>query len=299
MPEAATTIQLIGAGAFGALIGWYVYYVNRHRKSDVQIGDVTTILGVVGGGAVTALFPGKTDLFGAYGIGLAIGFFSYFIVLLYLVAQSKSFDSDWFLDGRRKDADGTMIIPGDGGGRPLEEPPPRSATVEHYWRDGSRGVVAGPTVVGEAQAGAWPEANPKAQEIINQCEAVWEANKADCNAFAKAVASKFGVTLTGQANDIADQIKGAGWEQLGKDGVKAAQAAAAGKLVVAALKGSDMNPKQAHGHVAIVVEGPLAHAKYPSGYWGQLGGVGEKNKTLNYAWRTNDRDNVHYGAKVV
>jgi hypothetical protein len=92
-----------GALAFGLVIGWYVYYVNRYRKGDVQISDITTIIGALGGGAILALFPSGSDLFGGYGVGLAIGFFLYFLSLIILVGKSSNFDSDWFLDGRRKD----------------------------------------------------------------------------------------------------------------------------------------------------------------------------------------------------
>jgi len=99
---AASTVQLWGAGCFGILIGWYVYYINRHRKADVQLSDLVTLIGVLGGSAVLALFPAKSDLFGAYGIGLAIGFFGYFLVLIILVGVSKNFDADWFLDGRNR-----------------------------------------------------------------------------------------------------------------------------------------------------------------------------------------------------
>ncbi len=100
--QPATTLQLIGAGCFGALIGWYVYFINRNRKSDVQMSDLVTLIGVLGGSAVLVLFPARTDLFGAYGVGLAIGFFGYFAVLVILVSISRNFDVDWFLDGRRK-----------------------------------------------------------------------------------------------------------------------------------------------------------------------------------------------------
>ncbi len=96
----ASTIQKVGAGFFGALIGWYVYYINRHRKSDVQLSDLVTLLGVIGGAAILELFPAKSDLFGAYGIGLGIGFFGYFVVLVILVAVTKTFTAAWFLDGR-------------------------------------------------------------------------------------------------------------------------------------------------------------------------------------------------------
>ena len=103
--------QLFGAGCFGAVIGWYVYYINRYRKSDVQISDLVTLIGVIGGTAVLNLFPQGSDLFGAFGIGLAIGFFVYFVVLAILVRVSSNFDADWFLDGRRKLPDGTIFVP--------------------------------------------------------------------------------------------------------------------------------------------------------------------------------------------
>jgi hypothetical protein len=109
--QAASTIQLLGAGGFGALIGWYVYYINRYRKADVQLNDLVTLVGVLGGGAVLALFPAGTDLFGAYGIGLFIGFFGYFVVLNILVRISANFDTDWFLDGRRKRPKEPYYIP--------------------------------------------------------------------------------------------------------------------------------------------------------------------------------------------
>ncbi len=112
--QATSVIQLIGAGAFGSVVGWYVYYINRYRKGDVQLSDLTTLIGIVGGGAILALFKSGTDLFGAYGIGLAIGFFGYFFVLLAMVRKSGgNFNVAWFLDGRRKSVpDGWTVPPG-------------------------------------------------------------------------------------------------------------------------------------------------------------------------------------------
>lgn len=107
----ASSIQLLGAGGLGFVIGWYVYYINRYRKSDVQISDLLTLIGAIGGGATTALFPAKTDLFGAYGIGLFAGFFSYFLVMVILVGISPNFNVDWFLDGRRKKPVDPYYIP--------------------------------------------------------------------------------------------------------------------------------------------------------------------------------------------
>jgi len=108
-----TTIQLLGAGGFGCMIGWYVYYINRYRKGDVQLSDLVTLIGVIGGGSVLALFKEGTDLFGAYGIGLFAGFFGYFLVLIFLVGISKNFNIDWFLDGRRIKPKGDFEIPAD------------------------------------------------------------------------------------------------------------------------------------------------------------------------------------------
>ena len=99
---AATRLQIFGAMGFGAIIGWLVYYINRYRTGDVQFSDLATVIGILGGGAIMALFPASTDLFGGYGIGLFIGFFSYFLYLNLQVRISKNFTVDWFLDGRSK-----------------------------------------------------------------------------------------------------------------------------------------------------------------------------------------------------
>jgi len=98
----ATTLQLIGAGCFGLILGWYLYYINRYRSGPVDFGDITSMLTAIGGAGVLALFPSGSDLFGAYGIGLAAGFFLYYAILNTMVARSPNFDSDFFLDGRRR-----------------------------------------------------------------------------------------------------------------------------------------------------------------------------------------------------
>ena len=104
-------LQLIGAGAFGALIGWFVYYINRYRTGGVQFSDLVTLIGILGGAAVLALFPAGTELFGAYGIGLAVGFFAYLLVLAGLVTSSDNFNGDWFLDGRRRRPEEPWFVP--------------------------------------------------------------------------------------------------------------------------------------------------------------------------------------------
>ncbi|HIH89519.1 TPA: hypothetical protein HA344_09980 [Candidatus Bathyarchaeota archaeon] len=109
--QTASTIQLLGAAGFGTIVGWYVYYINRYRKGDVQFNDLVTLIGIIGGGTVLTLFPASTDLFGAYGVGLAVGFFGYFITLCIMVSMTDKFSVDWFLDGRRKIPADDEIIP--------------------------------------------------------------------------------------------------------------------------------------------------------------------------------------------
>lgn len=109
----------LGAFAFGLVIGWFTYFVNRYRK-DVALGDVATIIGALGGGAVLALFPAQTNLFTSYGMGLAVGFFAYFFVLLLMVLFTKGWSLAYFLDGRRPEL-GAKNIEGKAGEHAMNE----------------------------------------------------------------------------------------------------------------------------------------------------------------------------------
>ena len=288
-----------GAGAFGLLVGWYVYYINRYRKGDVQLGDLTTVLGVIGGGVVTVLFDDK-GLFGAYGIGLALGFFGYFLTLIYLVGSSPNFTADWFLDGRRKRPDEPFYIPDgfDAGSRPGMMPQEPDPALARAIDAGAGGTPSASFVFPPANQAALVTIDPNAARIIETCEESWPSTKADCSAFVRDVAHDLSVTLTGNADSIVGQISGVGWDKLA-DGRAAKAAADAGRLVIGGLKGADQAEPSAHGHVVVVVSGPLAHAAYPTAYWGRLGGVGEQAKTVNWAWRAGDRDRVIYGARTL
>lgn len=140
----------------------------------------------------------------------------------------------------------------------------------------------------------------KAEEIIATCENNFETGKADCNLFVKSVASKFGVTLTGNADKITEEITEGGWTPIA-NGIEAKAKADAGWLVIVGIMGKDYDPKSAHGHVCVVVSGSLdtTYKKYPTAYWGRLGGIGEKSKTVNYAYNAKSVDRVVYGGKVV
>lgn len=77
-----------------------------------------------------------------------------------------------------------------------------------------------------------------------------------------------------------------------KNGIEARQKAIEGNFVIGGLKATG------NGHVVVVVSGPLAHRKYPTAYWGSLGGVGKKNTTINWSWNKTDRDLVTYAYRT-
>ncbi|TAH39727.1 MAG: hypothetical protein EYC70_02760 [Planctomycetota bacterium] len=83
-------ISAIGAGAFGAVIGWYTYYSMRRFK-EYTVLDLATLVGALGGAGITALFgESKSLLFGCYAIGLALGFFGYVLVMLCVVSKDTT-----------------------------------------------------------------------------------------------------------------------------------------------------------------------------------------------------------------
>jgi len=76
----ASPLSLVGAGCFGLVIGWVTLRTLRRREGATQLSDLATVFGAVGGAAVTTLPFKDADVFGAYSIGLAVGFFAYFAV---------------------------------------------------------------------------------------------------------------------------------------------------------------------------------------------------------------------------
>lgn len=109
------TLPQWGALAFGLVIGWFTYFVNRHRTDAVSIADVASVIGALGGGAILGLFPAKSALFGAYGVGLAIGFFGYFLLLVVMVLsqRGRGWTFEWFLDGRKPQPAGQQMVSAD------------------------------------------------------------------------------------------------------------------------------------------------------------------------------------------
>lgn len=83
------SIPLAGAISFGAVMGWITYRTLRRREGAAALSDIATVLGAVGGAVVTALFK-TPELFGGYAIGLAGGFFAYFVVGLLVYGKDSA-----------------------------------------------------------------------------------------------------------------------------------------------------------------------------------------------------------------
>jgi hypothetical protein len=132
--------------------------------------------------------------------------------------------------------------------------------------------------------------------VTAACVRAFPAHSGDCSGFVQAVGVDVGVSITGMANEIVDTLRAGGaWVMLA-DGPAALASAKAGKLVVAGLRGNEQAAPNPHGHVVVVVDGPLARNLYPSAYWGQLGGSGAEFKIISWAWTEQDCDRVTYAA---
>jgi hypothetical protein len=86
------TLELWGATAFGVVVGWITYRTLRRTKAS-GLGDLVTVIGAVGGAAVTSLFPAGSEAFGCYGIGLAAGFFFYLLVSLLIARRTANWSA--------------------------------------------------------------------------------------------------------------------------------------------------------------------------------------------------------------
>jgi hypothetical protein len=132
------------------------------------------------------------------------------------------------------------------------------------------------------------------------CAQLWAAHKGDCAGFARAVAAASGIPFASNpdANAIADLLRNQddGWVSVADGAAAAAACAGAQALVLGALRGDALAKKQMHGHVVVVVPGPLDRGKYPQAWWGSLGGPTGRGLTIAQAWTPQDRDKVVYAS---
>jgi hypothetical protein len=83
-------IMAVGAFCFGATLG-FVTYRTLIRSDKARVSDLTTVVGTVGGAAVTGLFgPAHGDLFGWYAIGLFLGLAVYLSLFAKLNGKEKT-----------------------------------------------------------------------------------------------------------------------------------------------------------------------------------------------------------------
>lgn len=99
-----TYFLLIGAFAFGTVIGWITYFIMR-RAQPTAITDIATLIGTLGGAAILTLFEARGPMFAAYAIGLAVGFFAYFIIYSRIVGITALRESL-----TKQQSDGTTVM---------------------------------------------------------------------------------------------------------------------------------------------------------------------------------------------
>lgn len=81
-------VMAVGALCFGVVVSYITYRTLIRTTGNTHISDLTTVIGAIGGGAVTALVgPKHGDEFGWYAIGLAGGLAVY--ALLYLAMNGR------------------------------------------------------------------------------------------------------------------------------------------------------------------------------------------------------------------
>jgi hypothetical protein len=68
------SLPVVGAACFGGVVGWMANHVLERAK-EVNTKWLGSMISILGGGAVTALFEPRSQLFGAYCVGLAGAFF--------------------------------------------------------------------------------------------------------------------------------------------------------------------------------------------------------------------------------
>jgi hypothetical protein len=78
----------VGVLCFGLVVGYITYRTLVRTTANAAVSDLATVIGAIGGGAVTALVEPGTAVFGWYGLGLAVGFAGY--AVLYRLAAGRT-----------------------------------------------------------------------------------------------------------------------------------------------------------------------------------------------------------------
>ena len=108
------TIIDVGALCFGVVVGWITSRTLR-RSTPGGLSDIATVIGAVGGAAITGIYKPSTDSFGYYSVGLMVGFFVYLILAIVTAKQEGNPVGDWL---------GSEPAPRASGQNPPVRPPP-------------------------------------------------------------------------------------------------------------------------------------------------------------------------------
>jgi hypothetical protein len=86
-----SVLVLIGALSFGIVVGYITYRTLARTTDKAAITDLATVIGAVGGGAITTLWgPSDGSTFALYSIGLLAGMIIY-VVMSLLIGGRKRF----------------------------------------------------------------------------------------------------------------------------------------------------------------------------------------------------------------
>lgn len=77
---------------YGAVVGWTTYFILR-RAQPKALSGLSTIIGILGGATIIGLFDPKGPTFAGYALGLAGGFFGYYLVYLKIVGKKPIRDA--------------------------------------------------------------------------------------------------------------------------------------------------------------------------------------------------------------
>lgn len=84
----------LGALCFGIIVGWVTSRTLR-RTTPSGLTDIATVIGSLGGAAITGIWKPSTNAFGFYCIGLFIGFFGYLILATTIAKKEGQPIGDW------------------------------------------------------------------------------------------------------------------------------------------------------------------------------------------------------------
>lgn len=114
--DTEATLNFWGAFCFGIVIGWITYRTLRRNQAQSGLSDIATVIGAVGGAAITGIWKPGTGSFGGYCIGLLIGFFLYLIISIILEgSQARATIPTWL--GTEPPQGQIVGIVGDDGGK--------------------------------------------------------------------------------------------------------------------------------------------------------------------------------------